>query len=100
MLELLGEALAVAGLDADDQRLHLGIQAAERCLHVTVVQRYVAWAFGGSRRGFGLILDDAMVRARAIMRAPQHAWGGSFKEGNGREARPTLKVTLEHLDAR
>lgn len=69
VLELLGEALEIAHLDAADQRLHLGIQTDERCVHVTVVQRYVAWAFGGSRRGFGLILDDATVRARAIARA-------------------------------
>lgn len=70
VLDLLAEAVQVAGLAVDDPRLHLTFGNRER-VAVCVGQRYVAWCKrtrGGSLVGF--ILDDHDVAASVARQVP------------------------------
>lgn len=97
VLELLAEALDIAGLPLDDPRLHLRFDPRARALHVTINQRYVAWAFAkvrsGRRSGFGLILDDPEVAWRVARDARLGARVGWFR----RPDTPALDLPTEHL---
>lgn len=96
-LDLLDEALTVAGLELDDQRLHLRASSKRGYkypLHVTVCQRYVAWL--EREHGvlsFGFILDDETLAQRIATRFEDRLSVGHF----ARPETPALHVSLDAL---
>lgn len=94
-LDLLDEALDVAGLKVDDQRLHLRAslkRGYKYPLHVTVCQRYVAWL--ERKRGvlsFGFILGDEDFAQRIAAQFGDRATLGYF-------SRPRTPAVHVHLD--
>ena len=88
-LVLLAEALHVSGLDVDDERLHLGFFSSRKRIHVTVVQRYVAWLDHNS--AFGFMLDDASLAKQLEEELKPHAWVGWFR----RPDTPTIHVQIK-----
>jgi len=96
VLELLGKALDVAALPAEDQRLHVGFGAAP--LFVTIGQRYVIWCspeHGGII--IGLLLDDGDLAQRAASILPG-ASIGHFSKKKTPDV-PTLHIPLVQLPA-
>ncbi|MCW5790364.1 MAG: hypothetical protein KIT72_08080 [Polyangiaceae bacterium] len=90
VLERLAHALEVAGLEVDDERLHLNY-SRQGSVSVTVGQRHVAWCQIGPRE-FGMILQSADVVRRATEAIPG-ALPGAFTKPDT----PTLHVPVSEL---
>lgn len=94
VLELMAEALDIANLTLEDNRLHLLFDSKRPSIHVTVVQRYVVWGFPSSRNeALGFLLDDFELADTMAERLGEDGWTGRFRSPDT----PSFKVKLEHL---